>query len=74
MNYICKNCNYKTKQFIDITRHMNRINRCKKSLQGYNFTEEEIIKLSLIPHINNNQNIDINSSKIPNPEEDQSLK
>jgi len=41
---------------------MNRINRCKKSLQGYNFTEEEIIKLSLIPHINNNQNIDIKTN------------
>ena len=62
MNYICKNCDYKTKHFTEITRHMNRINRCKKSLQGYNFTEEEIIKLSLIPHINNNQNIDIKTN------------
>ena len=33
-------------------------------LQGYNFTEEEIIKLSLIPHINNKQNIDIKTNQI----------
>lgn len=62
MNYICKNCNYKTKHFIDITRHMNRINKCNKDLKGYNFNEEEIIKLSLIPHINNKQNIDIKTN------------
>jgi len=66
MNYICKNCNYKTNHFIDITRHMNRINICKKDLQGYNFTEEEIIKLSLIPHINNKQNIDIKKNQNKN--------
>ena len=45
---------------------MNRINRCKKDLQGYNFTEEEIIKLSLIPHINNKQNIDIKKDQNKN--------
>lgn len=63
MNYICKNCSYKTKHFIDITRHINRINRCKKDLHGYNFSEEEIIKLSLIPYINNKQNLDIKTDK-----------
>lgn len=59
MNYICKNCNYKTKYFADISRHMNRVKKCNKNLDGYNYNEEEIIKLSLIPYINNKQNIDI---------------
>jgi len=63
MKYICKSCNYKTKYFVDITRHINRVYRCKKELQGYNFTEEEIIKLSLIPYINNKQNLDIKTDK-----------
>ena len=48
MNYICKNCNYKTKYFPDILQHMNRVKKCNKSLDGYNYNDEEIIKLSLI--------------------------
>jgi hypothetical protein len=60
MNYICKNCCYKTKFFSDIVRHINRINKCnKKNLNSYNYNEEEIIKLSLIPYINDKQIIDI---------------
>ena len=64
MNYICKNCCYKTKFFSDIVRHINRINKCnKKNLNSYNYNEEEIIKLSLIPYINDKQVIDIKPIK-----------
>ena len=59
MNYICKKCSYKTKYFADITRHINRVKKCNKNLDAYNYNEEDIIKLSLIPYIDNIQTIDI---------------
>jgi len=58
--YECKNCLYKTKLFTDMTRHMNRKILCKKNnLEGFKYNEDEIIKLSLIPYINNKQDINI---------------
>jgi hypothetical protein len=57
--YKCFNCNYQCKTFNDMIKHLNRQTFCKKSLLSYNYTDEELIKLSLIPYINNIQNINI---------------
>jgi hypothetical protein len=42
-----------------MVRHQNRSISCFKSLEGYNYTEEQILRLSLIPYYKDNQNIDI---------------
>ena len=56
--YKCVKCSYKCKLFNDMVRHQNRNISCFKSLEGYNYTEEQILRLSLIPYYNDNQNID----------------
>ena len=57
--YKCINCSYKCKLFNDMVRHQNRNISCFKNLEGYNYTEEQILRLSLIPYYKDNQNIDI---------------
>jgi hypothetical protein len=59
MNYICKKCSYKTKLFSDIVRHINRKKTCCKKIDSFYYSEEDLIKLSLIQYNNDNQNIDI---------------
>ena len=46
--YLCRRCLYKTKQKIDITRHLNRINKCEKNINALLISDEELNKLSLI--------------------------
>jgi len=58
MNYICKKCSYKTKLFSDIVRHINRKKTCCKTIDSFYYSEEDLIKLSLIQYNNDNQNID----------------
>jgi hypothetical protein len=59
MNYVCKKCNYKTKLFSDITRHLNRKRICDKLINEKNYSEEELIKLSLIQNLNNIKDFDV---------------
>ena len=66
MNYICKKCSYKTKLFSDIVRHLNRKKSCCKKIDGFYYSEEDLIKLSLIQYNNDNQTIDINLLKNKN--------
>ena len=65
-SYKCLNCNYQCKTFNDMTKHLNRQTLCKKCLTSYNYTDEELIKLSLIPYIDNKQKIDIIRNKFKN--------
>ena len=58
LNYKCLKCSYKCKLFNDITRHLQRSSSCPKNLDSYNHSEEELLKLSLIPYNNNKQEID----------------
>jgi hypothetical protein len=46
--YLCRRCLYKTKQKIDISRHLNRINKCEKNINALLISDEELNKLSLI--------------------------
>ena len=55
--YKCYKCSYKCKLFNDITRHLQRINICPKNLDAYNYSEEELLKLSLIPYNIDKQDI-----------------
>jgi hypothetical protein len=46
--YLCRRCLYKTKQKIDISRHLNRINKCEKNINALLISDEELNNLSLI--------------------------
>ncbi len=61
--YKCLKCSYKSKFFNDMTRHLNKNMSCPKNLEGYKYSDEDLLKLSLIPYHNDKQNIDINLLK-----------
>jgi hypothetical protein len=61
--YTCKICSYKSKYFIDMIRHLNRQKLCHKNLNGYKYTDEEILKLSLLPYEQHKQIYDKNKFK-----------
>ena len=69
MNYKCKRCLYTSKYFSDIKRHLMKKRICSRNLDSYDYSDEEIIKLSLIPYHNDKQNIDINMIKNKNKNE-----
>lgn len=55
--YECRRCLYKTKQKIDMSRHINRKIKCTRSLESYKYTDDELNILSLqIIKKNNNEN------------------
>ena len=47
-NYKCINCGYTSRLFNDMMRHLTRITQCVKNLEGYNYTDEEILRFSLL--------------------------
>ena len=49
-SYKCINCSYNCKLFNDMVKHLSRVTMCPKSLDGYKYTDEEIIKISLLPY------------------------
>lgn len=64
MNYKCKRCLYNTKYFSDIKRHLIRKKICSKNLEAFDFNDNELFRLSIIPYYSNIQDIDdINSIK-----------
>ena len=55
--YTCKRCNHKTKQRVEMVRHLDRKIKCNRLPNSYQYTDEEINILSLHK---NNENIDNN--------------
>jgi len=51
--YFCKRCDYSSHVYKDMTRHFLRQKKCKKNLESYNYSDDQILILSLLPHINN---------------------
>lgn len=64
--YKCLKCSYKCKLFNDMTRHLTKNTTCPKCLEGYNYTDEELLKLSLLPYYNEKQDINLNLLKNKN--------
>jgi hypothetical protein len=60
MSYKCINCNYKTKLFSDMKKHLNLKRSCIKELSSnFEYTVDQTIVLSLLSfNDNNEQNID----------------
>ena len=57
--YRCKRCNYKTKHFLDIKKHLNKKKLCIINVSSLNYTNDQILILSLLPYYENKQNINV---------------
>jgi uncharacterized Zn-finger protein len=51
-NYECKRCFHKTKQKIEMIRHLNKKNICTRSIESYKYNDDDLTELSLV-NINN---------------------
>jgi hypothetical protein len=58
-NYYCKKCSYKTINFNDLLKHINKQKKCNKNIESYQYSEDQLIVLTLIPYVNGTQNIDL---------------
>ena len=58
--YQCKRCNYKTNRFSNIVKHINIIKQCDRTEESYNYSNDQILILSLLPYLNKNISIDEN--------------
>ena len=56
--YLCKRCNFKSNKFGDIRRHLNKKKQCIKKIDSYNYTNDQLLILSMIPYNNDKHNID----------------
>jgi len=61
--YICKRCNFISKNFIDIKRHIIRKRQCTKSISSLIYTNDQLFIMSLLPYYNNKQCINIDDIK-----------
>jgi hypothetical protein len=69
--YECYRCKYRSKRNSDMKRHLNRKIKCPKNIEAYNYSDEELMNMSIVSHydelyINN----DIQIVKNINLEED----
>ena len=61
--YKCIRCNYQSKYFKDIKKHINIQKSCIKNIDCLDLTNDEMLVLTLIPYTDNKQNIDKNRLK-----------
>ena len=66
--YECKRCGHKTKQKIEMNRHLKRKKKCSRNINSYHYLESEIEKISLVKHNSNNSkdkmNYDMNHHNV----------
>ena len=53
VSYICKKCDYSTTHFIDLKRHLIKRKKCSKKLEAFDFSEDQLLILTLLPYYNN---------------------
>ena len=61
--YECKKCDYKTKYFKDIIKHLNKKKTCIKNFICLELTNDEMLIMTLIPFVEKKQNVDFNKIK-----------
>ena len=47
--YLCKKCMFTTDKFSGMQRHLTKKNLCKKNLESYNYSDDQLLILSLLP-------------------------
>ena len=48
--YECYRCKYRSKRNSDMKRHLNRKVKCPKNIEAYNYSDEELMNMSMILH------------------------
>jgi hypothetical protein len=48
-NYLCKRCNYSSKHYNNIKKHLNRKNQCIKDVDSYNYSDDQLLIYTLLP-------------------------
>jgi len=48
--YECYRCKYRSKRNSDMKRHLNRKVKCPKNIEAYNYSDEEIMNMSMVLH------------------------
>jgi len=48
--YECYRCKYRSKRNSDMKRHLNRKIKCPKNIEAYNYSDEELMNMSMILH------------------------
>ena len=46
--YLCKKCRFSTDKFSDMQRHLNKKKSCKKNLEAFNYSDDQLLILSLL--------------------------
>lgn len=54
LSYQCKRCNYKTNRYSNIAKHLNIKKQCNRTLESYNYSNDQLFILSLLPYDKNN--------------------
>jgi hypothetical protein len=62
--YLCKKCNIRKEHYNDLKKHLYKKKQCSKNLDAFNYSEDQIIILTLLPyfdnkHIVNDQELEI---------------
>jgi hypothetical protein len=57
ITYQCKRCNYITNRYSNIVKHLNIKKQCNRTLESYNYSNDQLLILSLLPYIENNLSI-----------------
>ena len=57
-NYSCRRCMFKTEKYSNILKHSIKQKNCKKNIESYNYSEDQLLILTLLPN-NNEYNDDI---------------
>ena len=56
--YICKKCDLKTINYCDIKKHLCNKNECSRNLFSYNYSDDQLLILTLLPYYKNNHIIE----------------
>jgi hypothetical protein len=57
LSYDCYRCFYKTNQYANIIRHINKKKQCSKTIDSYKYSDDQILILSILPHYSNKVSI-----------------
>ena len=61
--YICKKCEYKTSNYNDLKKHINIKKKCPKNIESINYSDDQLLILSLLPYIDNKHITNIDEVK-----------
>ena len=48
--YICKRCFFETRMLKDLLRHFRKKNKCTRNSKSYDYSEDQLLVMSLVPH------------------------